>query len=82
MLIICVPVNQLDSGVVSRVLHAILYAQLERYQLRKAVALVELVLRIPDVHKAAAIYGTPQQDTITALSIYSKVCHSQWTFLQ
>lgn len=65
---------KLDSGIISRTLHAILYAHLVRYRLVEAIQLVELVLRIPDPRRVAAVYSMSDERSLaSALSIPIKV---------
>jgi hypothetical protein len=66
--------NRLDSGAVSRALHAVLYSQLQLYRLREAVKLVELVLRLQDVRRIASAYSSPDPSQLTAVQVSKLMC--------
>ena len=62
-----------DKRVVGRRLHAVLYMMLTHYQLAEAVRLTELVLRLRDVRRLAAIYSESDSSMTDLLSSYSGV---------
>jgi len=62
-----------DKRVVGRRLHAVLYMMLTHYQLAEAVRLTELVLRLRDVRRLAAVYSESDSSMTDLLSSYSEV---------